>query len=91
MSDLLTHIERSLAVDVDLDLEPQCESRWHDAKVDDRAVPQSHGGPATHFQVTTCGHANGLRCAPFVDAISLAGAGYCVSCGVTRTVRFIEL
>jgi len=58
MSDLLTHIGRLEMVDVDLDKEPQCESRAHERVGPGTTVCT---GPATHWVKSPCGH-GGLRC-----------------------------
>lgn len=67
-----------VVVDVDLSLEPECESRYHEEQ------PQFHGGPATHVLRTPCSAAT-LVCAPFVNAVVLFGGTRCSSC---KTIHF---
>ena len=72
---LATVPEEMVVVDVDLSLEPRCESIFHDDG------PHPHGGSATHMMRSPCHHNDGLRCAPIVRAISRNG-GYCDTCDV---------
>jgi hypothetical protein len=91
MSDLLTHVARSLAVDVDLDLEPQCASLIHD---EGGEGVTRHAGNAVYWQVGHCVHGTGLRCAPAVASIQRFPFSNCRICGTRGLVsemRFIEL
>lgn len=90
MSDLLTHIERSELVDVDLDKEPRCESICHPESGDARW----HSGPAAYWQAGPCVHTTGLRCAQVVSSYLPYLPISCEICGVDApydVYRFIEL
>jgi hypothetical protein len=90
MSDLLTHVGRLEMVDVDLNLEPQCESPGHS---DDSFWLHIHSdGPATHVMRSVCGIGDGLRCARYVVWVGEFGAR-CPEHGHEgpEQFRFIEL
>jgi hypothetical protein len=83
MSDLLTHVMRSLQVDVDLDLEPQCESPAHE---DGRA----HGGPAEFWTAAPCGSRK-LTCRPIVEALLRGGFIWCTTCGAAHAADSMKV
>jgi hypothetical protein len=90
VSDLLTHVGRSLAVDVDLNLEPQCEGRSHP-----EGIWGHDGGPAKYNVVfyCPCGRFSILACAGRVAFYRTKGAS-CSDCAHVfdpSEVRFIEL
>jgi hypothetical protein len=93
VSDLLTHVERSLAVDVDLNLEPQCESPHHVAGKGPWGH-QVHSGPAAYWQIGCCPSGSGLRCAAFVQSLIPGVPFDCDQCGKVSSFdsfRWIEL
>jgi hypothetical protein len=76
-----------IVLDVDLNIEPACESVHHDPDPD-------HTGPGRFWMRTPCGHYDGIRCPGFVMAVQALGWLHCDACDATRTVsryRFIEL
>lgn len=85
MSDLLTHVARLEMVDVDLDLEPQCEHDEHEL------FRRIHGGAATHYLKTSCGCLDGLRCAPIVAFWVGVDRFYCRRCGGWSALVHVEL
>lgn len=75
MSDLLTHVEESVVVDVDLDIEPQCEQPEH--KIEHHGIG---AGPAEYVGWLPCGK-RALLCAPLVNALIAQGWCTCATCG----------
>lgn len=76
-----------IVLDVDLDIEPACESVHHEEDPD-------HTGPGRFWMRTPCGHYDGIRCAGFVVAVREIGLLYCDECAVTSSAtryRFVEL
>lgn len=92
MSSLIEHAQRFEVVQLEaiLNEEPQCESEFHD----DPGPFESHGGPATHWQIGTCVHATGLRCATIVHSYVPGLPFRCRICGDSspyEAFRWIEL
>lgn len=91
VSDLLTHIERFELVDVDLDIEPQCEGEKHP-----EATFGHDGGSAAYILLKPCCGGHVLLCRGRVNYMQTkADTNFrCTFCNLAfpaSRYRFIEL
>lgn len=76
-----------IVLDVDVDKELACGSRFHDVET------EWHSGPAAFWMRGPC-NAGGLRCADFRAAVAACGGCFCHSCDrihFAEDISFIEL